>query len=234
MDSFLQLVTSDRYTWIGGSGGLWGSALNWRDNTSGADPALSVPGSNTAVSISGPTGSTYEVISGGGAAASLTVTGYVSLDGRYALGSVALGAVPTTPSSGSVNAGLNVSPGATVSVGAVAVDSAAISVSGAGAALTASGPIRLGASSGYLSSPSSLYTQILGTTGNLSVSAGAQLVASGEVNVASGTLSVDGSGTNATLGTLTLGVSSSPPNLPGTPIQYGTFYFLITHLAQPA
>ena len=49
------------------------------------NPVIYVPGPLTPVTIAGPTGSTYEVISGGGAAASVGLTGNVSLAGSYAI-----------------------------------------------------------------------------------------------------------------------------------------------------
>ena len=77
-------TNTDAYEWIGSSGGLWGTAGNWEDLTSGADPAPAPPGSGDPVTIAGPTGAIYEVISGGGNAAGLSVTGLVDLSGATA------------------------------------------------------------------------------------------------------------------------------------------------------
>ena len=62
-------TTSNRYAWIGSSGGLWNLAANWQDLTSGTTPAGFFPGSMTPVTIAGPDGQAYEAIGGGGSAA---------------------------------------------------------------------------------------------------------------------------------------------------------------------
>ena len=59
-------TTSNRYAWIGSSGGLWNLAANWQDLTSGTTPAGFFPGSMTPVTIAGPDGQAYEAIGGGG------------------------------------------------------------------------------------------------------------------------------------------------------------------------
>ena len=80
------MSTSNTYSWIGASGGLWASGSNWNDTTTGTNPASYVPGTLTPVTIAGPTGSAFEVITGGGTTASVGLTGNVSLAGSYAVG----------------------------------------------------------------------------------------------------------------------------------------------------
>jgi hypothetical protein len=70
----------DDYTWTG-SGGAWGDASNWIDNTAGTTAAAVAPGINNIVTIS-----PYltQIISGAGNAASLAVGGTVELSGSFA------------------------------------------------------------------------------------------------------------------------------------------------------
>jgi hypothetical protein len=88
---------ADAYLWNGSSGGSWGSAANWIDETTEADPATAVPGSGDPVAIAGPTWSICEVISDGGSSASLGLIGYVDLSGRYGTGGPTVGAVSGAP-----------------------------------------------------------------------------------------------------------------------------------------
>ena len=105
---------TDTFTWIGVSGGSWNSGSNWADTTSGTSPAGEQPGSLTPVVIAGPTASTYEVITGGGTAASIAQTGLVDLAGSYAVGGLlAIGNTGTT--SGSLSLGdVNLDPQANI------------------------------------------------------------------------------------------------------------------------
>ena len=170
---------TDAYAWIGSSGGSWGNAANWEDVTSGQNPATSVPGSLDPVTITGPTGSVYEVIDGGGVAASLALTGYVDLVGAYATGAMRVG---TT----AVPSGLILVGGAGLSAAAVSVVDGSVAVSGSGSSLSASGTVTVARSS-------------YGGPGSISIGSGATLTAVAGVTVTSGSLSVSGSGATAAL-----------------------------------
>ena len=78
-----KFLPTDDYLWVGLGGGSWDSVENWDDTAAGQNPALHVPGALTPVTIAGPTGSTFEAVSGGGSAGSIGLTGNVSLDGGY-------------------------------------------------------------------------------------------------------------------------------------------------------
>jgi collagen type I/II/III/V/XI/XXIV/XXVII alpha len=70
----------DEYTW-NTIGGAWGTASNWQDTTAGGT-AVVAPGANDIVYIGGS--SSWQVISGAGDAASLTVSGAVVFSGNFA------------------------------------------------------------------------------------------------------------------------------------------------------
>src|SRR5262245_21213979 len=91
-------TSTSKYSWIGASGGSWASGSNWLDMTTGANPAAHAPGTLTPVTIAGPTDSTFEVIVGGGSAASVELTGNVGLAGSYTVGgAVTIGNLAVVP-----------------------------------------------------------------------------------------------------------------------------------------
>jgi len=196
-------LTSNSYGWIGSSGGLWGSAANWMDSTTGTSPARFVPGANNPVTINEPSGTSYEVISGGGSAASLSLSGTVALNGQYASGSLALGTDPGPfgiTGLGAVNTGLNFGAGSTLSTGSVSVKNASIAVSGAGAGFTANAAMTLGGLANYNRAG------VFRETGSVSITSGASFMAAATVSVIAGSVSVSGIGSTATFGdALTLG-----------------------------
>ena len=93
------------YTWTNASGGSWTNASNWTDTVTNTTPAAA-PGGGNAVTIGGNPGpSTFQIITGSGTAASLTVapgantifTGTMAVAGQFyinnagsTLGNVAL------------------------------------------------------------------------------------------------------------------------------------------------
>lgn len=192
-------LTSDAYVWVGSSGGLWGSTSNWMDRTTGANPVLFVPSGNNPVTVSVPSGPAYEVIGGGGRAASLNLTGYLALNGQYALGDLALGTVPAANSSldASIHTGLSLGANSTVSASIVTANNASVSVSGPGAALTASGAVTFG---GFRTNTAP------GPTSSLSVDAGANVTTQSAVSLLDGSsASVTGNGSKlASAGLLTV------------------------------
>ena len=192
-------MSSDTYSWIGSSGGPWGLAANWADTTAGQNPATSVPGTNNPVVIAGPTGSIYEVIAGGGTAASIALTGLIDLTGTYATGPLTIGTVQAGTSSFSGTAGnLELGSVSAVSASVVTVADGALSLNGGGVALTASGSITIGTPSGYQTSSSSSYFN--GAAGTVSVAGGATITAGGDLIVAYGSVSAQGGGTELEVG----------------------------------
>ena len=176
---------TDTYSWIGASGGSWGSPANWADTTAGQNPANAVPGTNNPVTIAGPAGSVYEVIAGGGTAASIALTGLIDLAGTYATGPLTIGAVQLGTASATGTAGdLVLDAGSAVSASTVAVTDGSLSLNGGGVALTASGSMTIGTPSGYETSSSS--SGFNGAGGTLSVAGGATVSAGGDLIAAYG------------------------------------------------
>jgi hypothetical protein len=93
---------SDNYSWTNTSGGLWSSAGNWADRTTGTTPPTA-PGAGNEVIVQGGSGSsdTAQIISGSGAAASLNVeaatvfTGAMLIAGQFILDGYANSPVAT-------------------------------------------------------------------------------------------------------------------------------------------
>ena len=74
--------TPDSYVWTANAGGDWGSAANWDDVTTGANPATIAPGVNDSVTINGGANAA-ETITGLGNSSSLTTTNLVTLSGSF-------------------------------------------------------------------------------------------------------------------------------------------------------
>jgi hypothetical protein len=129
---------NDFYLWIGMSGAAWSDPSNWKDQTSGAKPALSAPGPTNPVTINGPTVATFETIDGGGASANLSITGSVDLSGDYTTGALSVDGSGTGGA-----AALALDPGAILTVdgtismldSALTLDSGATLISTAGATI---------------------------------------------------------------------------------------------------
>ena len=197
-------ANSDSYTWIGSSGGSWGALGNWNDTTTGTNPASYVPGTLTPVTIAGPTGSTFEVITGGGAAASVGLTGNVSLAGSYAVGGAvtvgSMAVVPSTPpylgTTTTLTPGtLMLSAGGTVTAGSVNVLDGTLSLAGA-TKLSTTGSISLGDAGNASGAISLVSGATLSTVGDLSINFGSLTDAGGLVTVG-GALTVGTAGSSA-------------------------------------
>jgi hypothetical protein len=81
-------ATGNQYVWVGPLSGNWNDVANWRDVTTGANPAIVSPGSLDQVTIAGPSSSLYGVIGGYGKAASVTFTGNEAVAGTITAGTV--------------------------------------------------------------------------------------------------------------------------------------------------
>ena len=210
-------ATSDSYTWIGPSGGSWGALGNWNDTTTGVSPAAYVPGKLTPVTIAGPTGSTFEVIAGGGNAASVGLTGNVSLAGSYTIGGAVtvgnLAVVPaTSPYSGTTTTTLTagalmLSTGGTITAGTVNVLDGTLSLAGS-TKLSATGSITLGVAGGYNVPYGGTYIYSPGATGSISLASGATLSTAGGLSVNSGSISLASGATLSTAGSLSVNSGS--------------------------
>jgi fibronectin-binding autotransporter adhesin len=192
---------TDAYAWTGVSGGSWKAASNWRDTTSGADPAAFVPGAATPVSIVGPVAGAFQVVTGGGSSQSLAVLGNVGLNGFYDTGALTLGSrtLLAGGSAGYASGTLALTAGAGLAAGSVVVVSGTLALTGS--TLAADGPVSFG------SAPLNLDFQFdTGAVGIGRVGAGATLSVGGALAVNQGTLTVSGTGAEADLaGAVTLG-----------------------------
>lgn len=201
-------TNTDAYAWIGANGALWGTAGDWADATTGQTPASSVPGSLTAATIAGLTGSAAEAVAGNGVAASLGVTANVGLLGVIALGGALLvGTETVIPGSTVTQTGsLALSGAAAVTAGTVTVTLGTLSL-GAGTSLAASGLISIGTPGGTDSAYGSAYLSANSTNGTISLGLGATLSGGGDLSIASGSL-LDAGGRITLAGAL--GVGTAP------------------------
>lgn len=123
-------TTGDSFTWVGPVSGDWNVASNWQDVT--ADGAAVVaPGSLDSVTFNSPS-NLYQVISGLGDAASLTLNGDNVVAGQLNVGTV------TSSGALEINAGASLLAGA-ASLGTGGLGT--VSVSGMGAMLAVSGTL---------------------------------------------------------------------------------------------
>lgn len=128
-------LTGDIYLWIGPVSGDWTIPGNWRDVTSGANPAPNVPAAGDIVTFNSPT-NLFQVISGTGASASLTLTGQNDVVGNLTTGALNVG--KTSPAV--VNGTLRVSSGGTLSAATLTIGATSI-VTLAGGTLAISGSV---------------------------------------------------------------------------------------------
>ena len=201
-------MSTDRYVWQNAAGGAWGTASNWRDVTSGANPATTPPGATNPVAISGSPVAVPLIITGGGSSASLETTNNVALTGMYATGAVSVGTYAPPASSGTMGtyaqAMLRLDGGAAVSARTVYVLAGTAMLSGSGATLSATSTVRLGAASqhGTTANP--------GSQGQISIYAGATLNAAANLAVTNGALTLLEPQATATIGgNLTVGAAGS-------------------------
>src|SRR5262249_28360393 len=75
-------ASADNYVWATVAGS-WDVAANWNDTTAGQNPANVAPGINDNVTINAVAGGNFNVITGVGNAASLTIGGSTILAGQF-------------------------------------------------------------------------------------------------------------------------------------------------------
>ncbi len=190
---------ADAYLYVGATGGSWGSASNWSDTTTGTNPAPYVPGTLTPVTITGPTGSnaptfSAEVITGGGSAASVGLTGYVNLGGSYTVdGAIRIGNSAVMP----------------VPIGGVTATPVAGSLTLAAGGRITAGEIVVGLAGGNNFLHNGSYIQTSAAFGEINLGAGATLSTPGALSVNSGSLN-DAGGTVSIGGAFTIGTAATP------------------------
>ena len=218
----------DAYIWNAAAGGTWGTGA-WIDTATTL--TLLPPGAANSATITGsPTAAAPATLAGSGNAASLTVRGYLSASGTFALGTLAVGST----------AGLAVVSGARITVSGTAsltqttgqvalavaagstVQAAGLALSGTGAlqyalgtgvaTITAAGTLEVGTAGG---ATAGVVTIDAGQTISGSGAIGAPIVNNGTILATSGALAtsrgVSGIGTMqiAPSGTLILGAALS-------------------------
>lgn len=192
-------TNADVFAWTASGVGDWGSSGNWQDLTAGLPVPLTVPGSLTPVLIAG--GQAGVSIGGGGTAASLALTGAVSLGGGYVIaGSLDVGTVCAVPSQGLAGGMLTLAQAATMAAGALAVDGGGVTVD-AGATLAVAGTAAIGFAGGYQVAAGAAFANAGAGPGVADVAAGGTLTA-GTLWVQDGTLADAG---QVAAGTLTIG-----------------------------
>ena len=129
-------ATPDAYAWTAGGSGAWGTASNWRDVTTHSAAAIA-PGINDFVTLTGLGGTAYQVVTGPGNAAGLTVLGNTTLRGTFGIGALVVG---STSAAGA----LDVAAGSVVHAGTATLLDGPVLISGAGAALDVTGALTLG------------------------------------------------------------------------------------------
>ena len=207
-------ANADAYDWIGSTGGYWGVTTNWRNLTTGSNPAIAFPGTLSPVTIAGPAGPVYEVIRGGGSAASLTVTGNVDLNGFDLIGALSVGR-KSVSGAGSTAVSYVYNGGALLVASVVAAStvnlvSGSLAVAGGSATLNTSGAVTAGTQSIVTTGLPASYDP--GSAVNLSVSGGGSWNAGTTLAIVQGALSVSGVGSTASVtGAVSLGAAGRPP-----------------------
>ena len=190
-------TTPDTYMWRNPASGAWNAAGNWTDTSTGTTPAAVAPGTNDAVTLQGPAGTAYQVVTGPGAAASLVALGRSSLAGAVAAGAVTIGSTATAGA-------LNIAVGASLSTAALTILNGPMQVTGPGSRLSVSGALTIG---GTLASPYTVGSDTL------------TIVAGAAVQVASLSLlpgrSFNAVGVDA-ISTLEIGTTNRTALTPGT------------------
>lgn len=129
--------TPDAYVWNVTTGGAWNDAVNWKNTTTGANPAPVSPGLNNAITINTAVNAPAQLIYGPGNAAALTLTGPTTLDGRFDVGALAIG-------NAAAPGALNLAVGTTVAANTAALLFGPLTATGANTRLTVSGTLALG------------------------------------------------------------------------------------------
>ena len=210
LSSAARSTNTDAYNWIGVSGGTWEGLGNWADTSSGTNPASFVSGTLTPATIVGPTGSTVEVIVGGGVASSLTLTGSVGLGGTYTVGNAL--------TIGSLVPPLSSFTSATYTVGSLSLSTGAIA---AGSVNVLDGTLALGSGTGLSASSITAgntssnngFYNVNSASSTIGLVSNATLSATGALSLANAILN-DAGGAVTIGGTLTIGAAQSVGTAP--------------------
>ncbi len=231
-------ITPDTYQWTGNGGDqAWAQPGNWTDISQGPGPAAVAPGQHDLVSIMGGAG-TALIVSGPADAASLALSGTVSLAGLYAVGTLGVGAGgvlaiaagnAVSAASAQIDGGVAVGGGALAVGGTLTLDAAGALVASVGGTAWADG-VLLGGPACRLATDGRSSIEIGGSLGAApgSILVDANGVVQGAGVVGAGGQVVD-QGTIAATGTLVLGAVSGS----GTLLVEGGADLVLTASAAP-
>ncbi len=213
-------TNGDAFSWIGTSGGAWSGTGNWADTSAAINPATTVPGAPTPVTIAGASGSSSLLISGGGRAASLGSTGNLTLGGSYVFnGALTVGSLTAAPpnSTALVSGALALAASGSLSAASVTIIGGSLSL-GSGATLSTTGMMALGTNAGTYFSYNGGYLPTFDAIAIANLGAGSGLSVGGAFVLNEGTLN-DAGGIVAVTGSFSLGAAATPSNV--TPQSYG-------------
>ncbi len=168
--------TPDQYVWTGQgtlTSGRWNQAAYWSDVTRNQSPANLAPGVHDLVTIAGQQAA-FDVISGPGNAASLTITGEVALTGAIAATTLAVGNTAGAYAAGT----LDLVSGATLAATSATVSDGELSVAGSLSALSVAGTLVIGGTPFGVGQP----TAALDVTSGGAVQAGTLQIGGGSAN----------------------------------------------------
>ena len=197
---------ADAMGWVGDSGGAWNTAADWQDGTTGANPALAFPGLPNPVTIAGGSEDVYEVVTGGGNAAGLTITGLVCLGGTYEVGGLTLGVQSLLTAAGVTSAALAagsllLDPGSQVFADSLALPDGSLLLDGG--KLSDAGALTIGLPAGFVVPAGTSEVYAPGSSGLVQVGGGGSLAVLGATDLLQGTLAVNDAAVS--LAGLTLG-----------------------------
>jgi len=130
-------MVSREFTWLATDGGSWSLAADWDDVTDGIDPSLITPGPQDSVSVTGPSGTAIQTITGVGNVMLAAFAGNTALAGTFTASTLSLGA---NGAGGLLDIGTGSLTGGTLAVGSGSV------IATTGGVLSISGQISLGGS----------------------------------------------------------------------------------------
>ena len=116
-------------SWVGLSGGAWSADANWQ-------PGIAATTADDAT-ITGPSGSSYQIVAGPGNSASLTLVGNTTLSGTFNTGALSVGTA-------ALSGGLSLAAGAILNTTTATLLTGPLQATGTGTKLAVSGTLTVG------------------------------------------------------------------------------------------
>jgi len=116
-------------SWVGLSGGAWSADANWQ-------PGIAATTADDAT-ITGPSGSSYQIVAGPGNSASLTLVGNTTLSGTFNTGTLSVGTA-------ALSGGLSLAAGAVLNTTTATLLTGPLQANGIGTKLAVSGTLTVG------------------------------------------------------------------------------------------